>query len=414
MSARSVISLFTGIGGLDFGFEAAGFHTAAAVELDPVCRNAIADNRGWPVAEQDGRFDIATITTDRLLEVAALEAEAVDMLIGGPPCQPFSKSGYWHSGDSKRLLDPRANTIAAFLRIVDEIRPRAFLLENVQGFAFRGKAEGLALVVEGLRKINRRHGTSYQLSWATLNSADFGAPQLRKRVFLVASREGIRFKFPAATHSAPEVAVNGTPRYRTAWDAIGDLPEPDNLSQYHVGGRWGKLLPSIPEGQNYLWHTPRGGGRPIFAWRSRYWTFLLKLAKTQPAWTVQASPGTATGPFHWQNRRLTADELCRLQTLPEGLKLRCSHREAYRMIGNAVPSLLAELLAREIRIQLFADDPLEKPLVLMPPRRGDPPPPEPPEPVAAEYERYIGGHADHPGTGKGPGALRREQSRPTS
>jgi DNA (cytosine-5)-methyltransferase 1 len=84
------------------------------------------------------------------------------------------------------------------------------------------------------------------------------------------------------------------------------------------------------------------------------------------------------------------------------------------MIGNAVPSLLAEVLARDIRIQLFQDDPLEEPLVLVPPRRGDPPPPARPEPVVAKYEKYIGGHADHPGTGKGPGALRREQSQPAT
>jgi hypothetical protein len=91
MSARSVISLFTGIGGLDFGFEAAGFRTAVAVEIDPVCRDAIANNRGWPVVEQDGRFDIAAIATNRLLEVAELDTEGVDMLIGGPPVSPSPK-----------------------------------------------------------------------------------------------------------------------------------------------------------------------------------------------------------------------------------------------------------------------------------------------------------------------------------
>jgi len=114
------------------------------------------------------------------------------------------------------------------------------------------------------------------------------------------------------------------------------------------------FIPTIPEEPNYLWHTPRNEGRrgsqPIFGWRSRYWSFLLKLAKDRPAWTLQASPSTATGPFHWKSRRLTSIECCHLQTFPDDITLTCSHREAQRMTGNAVPSLLAEVVAREIRI----------------------------------------------------------------
>jgi DNA (cytosine-5)-methyltransferase 1 len=174
-----------------------------------------------------------------------------------------------------------------------------------------------------------------------------------------------------------------------------------------VGGEWGDLLPSIPEGQNYLWHTPRGGGMPIFGWRSRYWSFLLKLAKSQPAWTLQASPGTATGPFHWDNRRLAPAELCRLQTFPDGLKLECTQRDAQKMIGNAVPSLLGEVLATEIRRQLFGDrTPVESP-ILMPPRRKETPAPDRVMPVKAKYRKYFGMHPDHPGAGRGPGANRR-------
>ena len=76
----------------------------------------------------------------------------------------------------------------------------------------------------------------------------------------------------------------------------------------------GGLLPSIPEGENYLWHTNRGGGLQLFGWRTRYWSFLLKLAKSLPSWTIQAQPASAIGPFHWRSRKLTTREMCRLQT----------------------------------------------------------------------------------------------------
>ena len=83
-----------------------------------------------------------------------------------------------------------------------------------------------------------------------------------------------------------------------------------------VGGKWADLLPTIPEGQNYLWHTNRGGGSQLFGWRTRYWSFLLKLAKNLPSWTIQAHPGSSIGPFHWRNRKLSVPEMCRLQTFP--------------------------------------------------------------------------------------------------
>src|SRR3712207_2104614 len=107
-------------------------------------------------------------------------------------------------------------------------------------------------------------------------------------------------------------------------------------------GKWADLMPSIPEGRNYLWHTSRSGGLPLFGWRTRYWNFLLKLAKDQPSWTIQAQPGPATGPFHWESRKLSAAELGRLQTFPDGLVYGCTRAGVQRLAGNAVPSALAE------------------------------------------------------------------------
>lgn len=128
-SARSVISLFSGAGGLDLGFEAAGFETSVAVEIDRDAVATLRANRGWPVLDRD----IHTIGSDEMLATAGLGIGDADMLIGGPPCQPFSKAGYWSTGDSLRLDDARAGTIGAYLRVLRDTLPKAFLLENVPG-----------------------------------------------------------------------------------------------------------------------------------------------------------------------------------------------------------------------------------------------------------------------------------------
>jgi DNA (cytosine-5)-methyltransferase 1 len=179
------------------------------------------------------------------------------------------------------------------------------------------------------------------------------------------------------------------------------LPAAPNEEDLRVGGKWAALLPSIPEGSNYLWHTRRGGGLPLFGWRTRYWNFLLKLAKDRPSWTIQAQPGSATGPFHWTSRKLSSRELARLQTFPDEVNLPASRNEIQRMLGNAVPSLMAEVVAREIAVQLLGARPYVGEPKLLPPDRGKPPDPEPVLPVSRPYRALIDDHADHPGTGLG-------------
>jgi len=173
-------------------------------------------------------------------------------------------------------------------------------------------------------------------------------------------------------------------------------------------GAWAELLPSIPEGSNYLWHTDRGGGVPLFGWRRRYWSFLLKLGKNQPSWTIQAQPGPAIGPFHWANRRLSARELCRLQTFPDDVTITGNRTSVQKQIGNAVPSLMAEVVAREIRVQLLGLRPIRGAPKLLPPDRSPAPPPEPVARVPTKFRSMIGEHSAHPGTGKGNAASGRE------
>ena len=184
--ALKAISLYSGIGGLDFGFEAAGFRTAVAVEMDPVACDTMRLNRRWPVLESD----IKDTLSQHILSVADLKKGEADVLIGGPPCQPFSKSGYWATGDVKRLDDPRSDTLMHYLRVLRDTKPRSFLLENVKGLTYRGKNEGLEFFLDGVREVNRIARTKYDVHWATLNVADYGVPQNRERVFLIASRDG--------------------------------------------------------------------------------------------------------------------------------------------------------------------------------------------------------------------------------
>lgn len=394
----TAISLYTGIGGLDFGFHAAGFRTALAVEQDATCCDMIRLNRDWPILEGD----INTFTSREIMQSAGLKKGEADILIGGPPCQPFSKSSYWVRGDSSRLDDPRSDTLTAYLRVLCDTQPRTFLLENVKGLTYRGKDAGLQYILEGVREINRVAKTNYQVSWQVLNAADYGVPQFRERVFLVASRDGRPFIFPEPTHGETREEP-----HRTAWDAIGDLPaDPPDLS-LSIRGKWAKLIQSIPEGENYLWHTPRGGGEPLFGWRTRYWNFMLKLAKSRPSWTLQASPGPSTGPFHWRNRMLSPKELSRFQTFPDDLVFATNQKNIQRMLGNAVPSLLAEILATAIREQLLDNSRKFESFTLLRPRQSKIAKPERVKPLDRTFEELLGDHPDHAGEGLGPRALSR-------
>ena len=396
------IGLFTGAGGLDYGFEAAGFETCAAIEMDRDCCATLRASRAWPVIERD----IHKVTSAEILEVAGLRQGEVDLLVGGPPCQPFSKSAYWAAGGTRRLEDSRADTLGAYMRCVEDILPEVFVLENVHGISYSGKEEGLRLLERVTEEINHRRGTSYRLSWKVVNMADHGVPQLRKRFFLVAHREGKRFEFPSQTHVQTEDP--GEPQqsldtlslepYATAWDAIGDLDSEE--VDLKAKGRWADLLPSIPEGENYLWHTSRKGGLPLFGWRTRYWSFLLKLAKSRPSWTIQAQPGPSIGPFHWRSRPLSVEEMARLHTFPEDVRFVGGRTSIQRQIGNAVPSLMSEILAREIAAQLLDVEAMAPLRFAVTPRRPIPPP-EPVRPVAERYLDLMGDHPDHPGTGKG-------------
>jgi DNA (cytosine-5)-methyltransferase 1 len=411
-----VLSLFTGAGGLDLGLERAGFKIAGCVEADRDCQATLRANRpGWRCLQPG---DIHSHRPGDILAAFGLATHEATLLAGGPPCQPFSKSGQWKHGSARRMRDPRARTLDAYLKVLEAALPEAMLLENVKGITatrkhVTHKYEGLDVLRSALAGINRRHGTAYEPVALVLDAADYGVPQHRERVFVFAARDGSALSPPQSTRGPVARAANGrsaVERFATAWDAIGDLDDPEFDPALRPVGSWADLLPSIPEGANYLHHTPRGAGEPLFGWRRRYWSFLLKLAKARPSWTIQAQAGPATGPFHWRSRLLTTRELARLQCFPDEWQLEGSVTSARRQLGNAVPPPLGQLLGLEIRRQLLGERPRARPPIV-PAVRPDCPPPEAPTPVPSQYLELRANHEDHPGPGLGPGALTRTENR---
>jgi DNA (cytosine-5)-methyltransferase 1 len=177
-------------------------------------------------------------------------------------------------------------------------------------------------------------------------------PQLRSRLFIVGARRGEALpELPTPTHDGPSgrrLVRSVLPHHVTVGQALKGLTtrtEPEEV----VRGRWAHLLPDIPPGDNYLFYTDkRGHSDPIFDWRSRYWSFLLKLHPDRPSPTIQAQPGPNIGPFHWDNRRLRLPELRRLFTFPDDFEFVGSRLAIQSQVGNAVPPLLARSVVEQI------------------------------------------------------------------
>jgi DNA (cytosine-5)-methyltransferase 1 len=388
-----VLSVFSGAGGLDLGLEYAGLQTVGCLEIDPVARETLRHNRSeWKLLEPG---DVNVASAELQPRDLGLRKKELDLIAGGPPCQPFSKAAQWRSAARQGMRDPRARAIHGLLDLIASFLPKAILLENVAGF-LKGPASARDVIEDGLKYINYSCGTSYRLDAVVLDAADFGVPQNRKRAIAVARRDGNPFSFPQPTHEGNPIA---------AWDVLAGMPKVDWSPRPDT---WNELLPSIPEGGNYLHLTARGGGPELFGWRSRYWSFLLKLARDRSSWTLPASPGPYTGPFHWDNRPLTVDERMRLQGFPHDWELCGSQGSQVKMSGNATPPPLGEVIGREIVRQLkigSADARSEIlccPPVLRAARRSDCPPASDPVPVPDHFLHMAGPKQPHPGAGLGP------------
>jgi len=333
------LSLFSGCGGLDLGFEQAGFRCVGATDLE---KTAAASFKANFTSVPFWLGSIADLNAAKLASEFPDLAKGLDVLVGGPPCPPFSKSRFYRKDKPRALDDPNGkDTIEGYLRVLAETQPRAFLLENVRGLAYKVHSDALDHIVDTADRLG------YTVSKQVLNAADFGVPQIRERFFVIGVREG-PFRFPAPTHTREPGLLSDLDRWVTAGDVLADLDTDENAddSGHFAGGQFHHLLRQVPPGDNYLFFTKeRGHPSPIFKWRSRYWSFLLKLSPDAPAWTVQARRSNNMGPFHWRNRILRIAEIKRLQTFPDDFALVGTTEQQWRQIGNAVPPLLARHLA---------------------------------------------------------------------
>lgn len=365
-----VVSLFSGAGGLDLAAERCAENTdrdSRSEHLGLLQVVVATDNDSQALATLSKNSpgtttvcgDIRRTTTAELLEAGDLSVGDAALVIGGPPCTPFSKSGFWLE-EKRTSTDPNASLLDEYVRVVRQARPEAFVLENVQGLTYRTHHAQFERLLAELR------GLGYNPRWKVLMAADYGVPQLRRRVFVVGRRDGNRFLFPPSTHSGwserDRVIDETKLPYVTTRQVLSDLLPGEPEAEEIVEGEFAELAAEVPPGQNYLWHTSRYGGRNVFKWRSRYWTFLLKLDPDRPSTTLQAQPGPWVGPFHWENvrnvrgdlraRRLRVPEMLRIMTFPDDFVIVGSRSDAQRQLGNAVPVDLGKVVIRALMEQL--------------------------------------------------------------
>lgn len=344
------VSLFSGGGGLDIGLERAGFQIALATDIEPRCAETHALNRPGT------KFylgSVADLTTRRLKSLLGSHFSRIDLLAGGPPCPPYSKSRFYRKEKPRALEDPVGEvTMNGYLAVLKSLKPRAFLMENVHGLAYKVHRDALDHILKQAKALG------YTCESRVINAADYGVPQIRERFFLVGMRGGAKFAFPEPTHSKDPGVQSLFSRTRP-WAPVGpvlaDLDTEENASQegHFAGGGFHEQLCEVPPGDNYLFFTKeRGHPKPLWKWRSRYWSFLLKLSPDMPSWTIQARRSNNMGPFHWRNRILRIEEIKRIQTFPDDWKLAGTVEEQWRQVGNAVPPALAETLASAVAAQL--------------------------------------------------------------
>lgn len=348
---RSVISLFSGAMGLDLGLKKAGLNIVLGQDSNLDCVATMKAN-GCNVYAGD----IREIDPQNLLEQAKMQIGEPFLVCGGPPCQPFSTAG-------KRLgiNDPRGSLFMEFIRMIDYIRPRFFVMENVKGIMSAPlkhipikdrdanyKRDEFGIVLDVVLSEFKKLG--YKTVYGVLDAVNYGSPQFRERFILIGSRdcEEIFLPFPThfQTHQNPEY------RWRTIADVFNDINPNDNevatlseermeyLRQIPEGGNWRDLPADQIKGAMGGAYTS-GGGKA---------GFYRRLSFNQPSPTVVTSPvQKATMMCHpTENRPLSVRECARIQQFPDDWIFTGATVAKYRQIGNAVPVGLGEAIGKAI------------------------------------------------------------------
>lgn len=337
------LSLFSGCGGLDIGFEAAGFKTSLAVDtLEPAASTFRLNRPRIPVygpPHESG--DIRELTPKALKILVNVEPEELDMMIGGPPCQPFSVAA------AQRFLsdDPRfkrvgfdsaekGQLIFDYVRLIKQMRPKAFLIENVPGILTLDGGSGIEQVYLELEQVGYTISSPF-----VLNAMDFGVPQSRIRAFVIGSLNGKCVQPPDSTHGPVENFYKK--RHVTVAQALYGLQDsvPNSVVRDHRPEsieRYQRLLPGERE---QLGRVDR-------------------LDPTRPSKTVIAGGSKGGGRSHlhpFEARTISVRECARLQTFPDDFEFFGSIGRQFTLVGNAVPPLLGEILARQIRRDIFGN-----------------------------------------------------------
>ena len=354
----TALSLFSGAGGLDIGVSQAGAEVLACVEIDPHC---CATLRSWVEREGHGprivEGDIRNVDPATLMDELGLEPGDLDLLVGGPPCQSFSQIGKLGS-----LKDERGMLLFQMARFAEVFRPRAMLVEQVKGLLtakdHEGKSGGvLEMFLDELQLLG------YVPKWKVMNAADYGVPQLRQRVFVVAVPEPNGFVFPAPTHMAAEeqTALFSLPEHRTAGEALAGLGEPQRLDgrppEYsHVDVSQPadrRRIHGVPEGDwlaRQMHLPPDQRGRLS----KKDTTKFRRISRDKPSLTLRGGEIF----FHpTEDRYLTPREYLRLHGYPDDYQLRGPIRgrsgqvrnlDQHRQVANSVPPPLARVMAEAV------------------------------------------------------------------
>lgn len=339
-SKINTIGFFSGAGGLDIGSQLAGAKVISSLDFD---RDSVATMRSNPYFNHTTHIhnDIQRVSAVDYKKTISNNNPEKLILVGGPPCQPFSKAGYWKTHENRLGSEDPRNMIGQYLRMIEELNPDGFILENVESLLHPKNINAVEKLEEAIEKLG------YYYIKFKANSADFGVPQKRKRVFFIASKKMMMGE-PIKTHgNAKDILLNkNLLPYERVIDWIGKYDDIKYSDDYDsTEGKYFEDLLAVPPGQNYIALTEkRGYSNPKFIAGKRYWSFLLKLHPNLPSWTIIASPGHWEGPFHWTGRRLRLKELAAIQTFPEDYNFTGSRRSIQKQIGNAVPPLLGKAI----------------------------------------------------------------------
>lgn len=338
--------------GLDLGIEKAGFNIRVCVEKDREAAKTIRLNTSIPVIEDD----ITRISSEDILRAAGLERNEVTMVVGGPPCQAFSTAG-----KQQGLADFRGNVIIQYLRVVKELQPKYFILENVRGI-LSAKLNAIPEEYHEYRDIVDVRGSvlhflimefqklGYALSYALLNAANYGVPEKRERVVII-GHLGDRVPLPKPTHS--ENGEFDTLKWTSLKEVIGDLENREDLEYTPLRTKSIPFLSKLSEGQNWRnldeESAKEAMGKAFYLGGGKT-GFLRRLSFSEPSPTLVTSPTMpATLLCHpTKLRPLSVEEYSRIQQFPDTWIFSGNTASKYRQIGNAVPVGLGFAVGRQV------------------------------------------------------------------